>query len=146
MIVYPPPPMQPPAEHRTIEFKEDIIAKAGIDLDVLLNCLEMVENGKPSDPGGVLCWTKKAWVEDAGKFIPYNLTANNETSRLFARARLRRLAGMLCRTQNISPYNLALLWNKGFVGTLRVLDSYGALKNDYGIRVSNLYYDTKSKA
>jgi len=143
MIVYPPSPMQPPAEHRTVEFKADIIAKVGIDLTLLINCLEMVENGKVSSPGGKLCWTKKAWVEDAGKLIPYSLASNNDTSRLFAAARLRRLATMLHHTQDITPYTLALLWNKGYVGTLRVLDSYGALKNDYGIRVSNLYYNTQ---
>jgi len=143
MIVYPPPPMPPPAQHHRIDFKADIIAEVGIDVHLLLDCLEMVENGKPSNPGGKLCWTKKAWVEDAGKFIPYTLASNNDTSRLFAAARLRRLANILHHTQDITPYTLALLWNKGYVGTLRVLDSYGAFRNDYGIRVSNLYYDAK---
>lgn len=143
MIVYPPPPMPPPAEHRTIDFKADIIAEVGIDLDLLLNCLEMVENGKVSSPGGKLCWTKQAWVEDAGKYIPYALAANNDTSRLFAAARLRRLANMLHHTQDINPYTLALLWNKGYVGTLRLLNGHSKWLNDYGLRVHNLYHNAK---
>lgn len=137
-----PMPKQPPAEHRTIAFKADVIAEAHIDLDLLLKCLEMVENGKETAIGGKLCWTKQAWVEDAGSFIPFASTANNETSRLIAAVRLHRLANLLHKTKDITPYALALLWNKGYSGTIKELNSRHTMNNNYAVRVTNLYYDT----
>ena len=98
-----------------------------VDWSRLVDSIAMVECGVPWKLGGVMCWTKAAWMEetnlDWGYSVDYNI------SRILAISRLANQA----RTNNRKTINeIATLWNKG---------PNGPRTSDYGQRVENLYYD-----
>lgn len=120
---------------------------ANVDLDHLLAAIAQVERvrgshrrGKHGERGKYQM-TRAAWDEDAGG-LPFAHAENDAYSDIVARARLVRLRyELLERRLEPSAYNLALCWNGGEGGAVRVILKKWSPPEmrDYAERVSALY-------
>ena len=120
---------------------------AGVDLDRLLAAIAQVERVRGSHrrgshgERGKYQMRREAWDEDAGG-LPFAYAENDAYSDIVARARLVRLRyELLERRLEPSAYNLALCWNGGEGGAVRVILKKWSPPEmrDYAERVSALY-------
>ena len=120
---------------------------ASVDLDRLLAAIAQVERVRGSHrrgshgERGKYQMTRDAWDEDAGG-LPFAHAENDAYSDIVARARLVRLRyELLERRLEPSAYNLALCWNGGEGGAVRVILKKWSPPEmrDYAERVSALY-------
>lgn len=102
---------------------------AGRDVDYgrVVDCIAKVENGVPWKPGGVLCWTKAAWMEETN--LDYGYSVDYSISRVLAISRLSRQSQSNKRN---TINEMASLWRWG---------ANGPRTSTYGQRVENLYRD-----
>lgn len=111
--------------------------EAGIDLDRLIDCIGMVEGNPWTRPGGLYGFTKATWRDFSS--LPYGWAQNPTQARKTAR---KALLGAIQRMQaeglTPSPYLLAVRWRWGYEGMRGRLNR----QDDYGQRVTNLYFDT----
>lgn len=118
-----------------------------VDLSRLLAAIAQVERVRGSHrrgshgERGKYQMTRAAWDEDAGG-LPFAHAENDAYSDIVARARLVRLRyELLERRLEPSAYNLALCWNGGEGGAVRVILKKWSPPEmrDYAERVSAIY-------
>lgn len=112
-----------------------------IDLDRLVACLEMKENGKWESPGGKLCITPATWHQYTG--LPYRLASNRYQARIIAKIILLEAQATLRRYDaKPSVYLLAMRWRWGMEKTFDWLEGRAPLwVKEYPQEVANLYQD-----
>jgi hypothetical protein len=107
------------------------------DVPRLVRAIEAVENSPWPSEGGGLQWTRAAWFEETREGF---YRANQHVfSRNLAAQRLERFIRKLQAMQiPATPYNLALLWNRGWTGGL--IRRRNSVRDDYAQRVENYFH------
>ena len=106
------------------------------ELPRVVDAIEMAENSPWESPGGALQFTERTWKEETD--LPYFCAKNPMIAKVVAMRRLSKHCAAL-EAMKIEPtaYLLGCMWNKGFVGALRLRRLNQ--KCSYGERVENLF-------
>lgn len=111
-------------------------AAAGIQVDKLIDCIGMVEGNPWTRPGGLYGFTKATWSDFSG--YPYSWSQKPDVARKIAR---RAIYDSIQRLTSAgiepTPYLIAVRWRWGHQGMIKRMNNH----DDYGQRVSNLYWE-----